>query len=94
MANLTESRAGAVDAADTERRRIERDLHDGAQQRLVSLAMNLGLARATLAHELSGPARQALQEAHQEAKEELPSRASWCADCTRRCSKTAAWTPR
>ena len=71
VANLTESRAGAVDAADTERRRIERDLHDGAQQRLVSLAINLGLARATLAHELSESARQALQEAHEEAKEAL-----------------------
>ncbi|CAO5244518.1 hypothetical protein FAGKG844_350067 [Frankia sp. AgKG'84/4] len=42
--DLTESRAGLVDAADAERRRIERDLHDGAQQRLVSLAVNLGLA--------------------------------------------------
>jgi signal transduction histidine kinase len=71
VANLTESRAATVDAADTERRRIERDLHDGAQQRLVSLAMNLGLARATLARELSEPARQALQEAHEEAKEAL-----------------------
>ena len=71
VANLTESRAATVDAADTERRRIERDLHDGAQQRLVSLAMNLGLARATLADELSEPARRALQEAHEEAKEAL-----------------------
>ena len=71
VAKLTESRAGAVDAADVERRRIERDLHDGAQQRLVSLAMNLGLARATLADELSEPARRALQEAHEEAKEAL-----------------------
>ena len=71
VANLTESRAATVDAADTERRRIERDLHDGAQQRLVSLAMNLGLARATLAPELSEAARQALREAHEEAKEAL-----------------------
>lgn len=46
MAALDESRAGLVDAADDERRRIERDLHDGAQARLVSLAVNLGLARA------------------------------------------------
>ena len=71
VAKLTESRAATVDAADAERRRIERDLHDGAQQRLVSLAMNLGLARATLADELSEPARRALQEAHEEAKEAL-----------------------
>ena len=43
---LTQTRAGVVDAADAERRRLERDLHDGTQQRLVSLAINLGMARA------------------------------------------------
>ncbi|WP_084558189.1 sensor histidine kinase [Hamadaea tsunoensis] len=64
---LTESRAETVDAADAERRRIERDLHDGAQQRLVSLAMNLGLARATLT-EADPQAREALAAAHDEAK--------------------------
>ena len=42
---LEETRAGMVAAADAERRRIERDLHDGAQQRLVSLAMTLGRAK-------------------------------------------------
>jgi signal transduction histidine kinase len=67
---LTESRAGVVDAADAERRRIERDLHDGAQQRLVSLAMNLGLARAELS-DLPEGARQVIAEAHDEAKEAL-----------------------
>jgi signal transduction histidine kinase len=41
------SRSRIVDAADAERRRIERDLHDGAQQRLVALAMRLDQARAT-----------------------------------------------
>jgi signal transduction histidine kinase len=64
---LTESRADVVDAADAERRRIERDLHDGAQQRLVSLAMNLGLARATLA-DTDPRALRALTDAHDEAK--------------------------
>ncbi|TMR94612.1 sensor histidine kinase [Nonomuraea basaltis] len=67
---LTESRAGVIDAADAERRRIERDLHDGAQQRLVSLAMNLGLARATLT-DLPEPAREAIVQAHEEAKQAL-----------------------
>ncbi|MEU4577048.1 histidine kinase [Nonomuraea sp. ATR24] len=67
---LTESRAGVIDAADAERRRIERDLHDGAQQRLVSLAMNLGLARATLT-DLPEPAREAIEHAHEEAKQAL-----------------------
>ena len=41
------SRARIVEAGDVERRRIERDLHDGAQQRLVALAMRLDQARAT-----------------------------------------------
>jgi signal transduction histidine kinase len=67
---LSESRAGVVDAADAERRRIERDLHDGAQQRLVSLAMNLGLARENLAG-LPPEARRVIAEAHDEAKEAL-----------------------
>lgn len=64
---VTESRAGVVDAADAERRRIERDLHDGAQQRLVSLAVNLGLARMTLT-DLPEDARRVIDEAHREAK--------------------------
>jgi signal transduction histidine kinase len=59
-----------VDAADAERRRIERDLHDGAQQRLVSLAMNLGMARENLS-DLPEPARQVIADAHEEAKAAL-----------------------
>ncbi|MGN9786160.1 histidine kinase [Nonomuraea sp. ZG12] len=43
---LTESRAAAVDAQAAEVRRIERDLHDGAQARLISMRMNLGLAKS------------------------------------------------
>ncbi|MEU6589759.1 histidine kinase [Streptomyces sp. NPDC046881] len=68
--DLTESRAGLVAAVDAERRRIERDLHDGAQQRLVSLAVNLGLARATLG-DLPEDARRVIDEAHREAKETI-----------------------
>ena len=45
---LRASRARIVEAADAERRRLERDLHDGAQQRLVSLALNLRLAGSKL----------------------------------------------
>jgi signal transduction histidine kinase len=65
---LTETRAGAVDAAQDELHRIERDLHDGAQARLVALAMDLGMAEKKLledpetGRELIGEARtQALQ---------------------------------
>jgi signal transduction histidine kinase len=48
LAELQASRARLVEAAATERRRIERNLHDGAQQRLVSVAFALGLARSRL----------------------------------------------
>ncbi|MFE4600521.1 sensor histidine kinase [Kitasatospora indigofera] len=65
--DLAESRAGVVDAADAERRRIERDLHDGAQQRLTSLAMNLGLARRTL-KDVPPEAMQVIVDAHEEAQ--------------------------
>ena len=64
--SLARSRADLVAAADAERRRIERDLHDGAQQRLVSLAMNLGMARERFAAEPE-PVRQAIAAAHDEA---------------------------
>jgi signal transduction histidine kinase len=67
---LETSRAAAVDSAEAERRRIERDLHDGAQQRLVALAMGLGTARERLeADPESG--RQLVAEAHEEAKAAL-----------------------
>nr|QEO73610.1 sensor histidine kinase [uncultured bacterium] len=48
MRELARSRTRLVDAFETERRRIERDLHDGAQQRLVTLIMRLGLAELEL----------------------------------------------
>ena len=64
---LTESRSYAVDAALAERRRIERDLHDGAQQRLVALAMDLGMAKIKMESDPEA-ARRLVDEAHQEAK--------------------------
>jgi signal transduction histidine kinase len=48
LAELQASRARLVEATDAERRRIERNLHDGTQQRLVSIAMSLGLLEAKL----------------------------------------------
>jgi signal transduction histidine kinase len=66
LESLTRSRAAIVAATDAERRRIERDLHDGAQQRLVSLAMNLGMTRARFS-DAPEPVRQAIAEAHEEA---------------------------
>ena len=52
QAELTASRARIVTTADETRRRIERDLHDGAQQRLVSLALQLRAAQAAVPPEL------------------------------------------
>jgi signal transduction histidine kinase len=67
--HLTQARTGAVDAADAERRRLERDLHDGTQQRLVALAMNLGMARVQA--QTAEQAHEALAEAHEDAKAAL-----------------------
>jgi signal transduction histidine kinase len=59
---LETTRAGAVDVQDSDLRRIERDLHDGAQARLVALGMNLGLAEQRLAADPEG-ARDLVAEA-------------------------------
>ncbi len=67
---LKESRARGVDSAETERRRIERDLHDGAQQRLLALAVDLGRARAKMDEDPAG-ARELVEHAHEEAKATL-----------------------
>ncbi|MGC4108591.1 MAG: sensor histidine kinase [Thermomicrobiales bacterium] len=64
---LTESRNAVMRAMHLERRRIERDLHDGAQQRLVNLAMELGLAREKMNTDVEA-ARKLLDESHEDAK--------------------------
>ena len=67
VAELAERRQGAVDAAAQERLRIERDLHDGVQPRLVNLAMTLGLARTAIRTD-PDRAERLVGEAHAEAK--------------------------
>jgi signal transduction histidine kinase len=62
-AEVTASRARVVAAADQARRRIERDLHDGAQQRLVSLALQLRAAQAAMPPELGAQLDDAVAEA-------------------------------
>ena len=75
LEDLRASRARIVEAADDERRRIERNLHDGTQQRLVSISMALGLAEAKLksdpaaAGAVFGEARQGLSAALEELRE-------------------------
>jgi signal transduction histidine kinase len=73
VAELEASRAKAVEAAMAERRSLERDLHDGAQQRLVALSLQLGIVQARLAKDPAA-AGEALQAARSElalALEEL-----------------------
>ncbi|MFJ6639209.1 sensor histidine kinase [Streptomyces sp. NPDC091406] len=67
MMDLEDSRSRMVDAAEQERQRIERDLHDGAQQRLLSVAMNLGRAKSRFDQD-PVKARRLLVTAHEEAK--------------------------
>ncbi len=67
---LTRSRARLVDAFEAERRRIERDLHDGAQQQLVALTMTLGLAELELRGQDSGAAP-LVSRARDEARQAL-----------------------
>jgi len=64
---LAQTRAGAVDAAAAELQRIERDLHDGAQARLVALALDLGMAEERFERDPEG-ARELVEKARGEAK--------------------------
>ena len=67
---LTQTRVATVDSVEVERRRIERDLHDGPQQRLVAIAMDLGMARERLGRDPDG-ARELLDKAHAASKEAI-----------------------
>ncbi|MFJ4467657.1 sensor histidine kinase [Streptomyces sp. NPDC089424] len=68
VVELARSRVRLVEAFEAERRRIERDLHDGAQQRLVAVTMALGLARLDVP---PGPLADQLTKAHEEAGKAL-----------------------
>ncbi|MBB4957266.1 sensor histidine kinase [Micromonospora polyrhachis] len=67
LVEVSRSRARLVAAFEAERRRIERDLHDGAQQRLVGLTLQLGLARLDLPP--GSASAQAVATAHEQAKQ-------------------------
>jgi signal transduction histidine kinase len=69
LVEVTRSRARLADAFELERRRIERDLHDGAQQRLVALTVALGLARLDLPP--GSAATQQVAAAHEQARQAL-----------------------
>ncbi|MEU2111801.1 histidine kinase [Streptomyces sp. NPDC019507] len=65
ITQLATTRAGVLSAVDDERTRIERDLHDGVQQRLVALGMLLGRARRSRDPERAG---ELLRQAHEESR--------------------------
>jgi signal transduction histidine kinase len=65
--HLRDARQRIIAAADAERRRIERDLHDGAQQRMVAVAVTLGLAETKMASDPDGAAK-LIAEAREEAQ--------------------------
>jgi signal transduction histidine kinase len=69
LEELRGSRARIVEVAQEERKRLERNLHDGAQQRLVALSMELGLLGAQLGPE--APERERLEQARSEIAESL-----------------------
>jgi signal transduction histidine kinase len=71
VADLRLSRVRLVDAFETERRRIERDLHDGVQQRLVALTMTLGRAELDLAEGAGGQGLDLVRRAHEQAEAAL-----------------------
>ncbi|MCF2531398.1 histidine kinase [Yinghuangia sp. KLBMP8922] len=66
LVEVTRSRSRLADAFAAERRRIERDLHDGAQQQLLALTLELGLARLDLPAD--SPAAESVARAHDQAK--------------------------
>lgn len=66
LVEVSRSRRRLVDAFEAERRRIERDLHDGAQQRLISLILQLGLAKVEMPPD--APGTESVANAHEQAE--------------------------
>ena len=71
VADLEQRRATAVDDSAALLRQVERDLHDGAQIRLATMAMNLGMAREKLGNDADPEVRELVDAAHQGAKDAL-----------------------
>ena len=89
--DLTRTRAAAADVQAAELQRIERDLHDGAQARLVAVTMELGRARERLDDDPE-LARELVESAHREAAAAIVELRELVAASTRRCWPTAAST--
>ena len=82
--DLRTARQRIIAAADAERRRIERDLHDGAQQRMVAVAVTLGLAESRFASDPESSLK-LIAQARVEAQAARRSCASLRAASTRPC---------
>ncbi len=93
QAQLRDSRARVVASADEARRRIERDLHDGAQQRLVTLALQLRMTQAVVPADLADLGAD-LERVSAGLTSALDDCASTPAASIPPCSPSAAWTRR
>ena len=90
---LAASRARIVEAGDAERRRLERNLHDGAQQRLVSVAIDLRVISATLAKDPEKARASSCRRPRSSSPRGSTTCASSRAASTRPCSPTAGSGP-
>ena len=93
-ADLQASRRRLVTTADAERKRIERDLHDGAQQHLVALAVGIRLVRDSLATATRPRTSSCSTSSTAASASRSPSCATWRTASTRRCCATPAWRRR
>ena len=91
LAELRTSRARLVAASDAERRRLERDLHDGAQQRLVGLTLAMRLMRRSWSATAARRSPRRSQPPTRSCVARSTSYASWHRGSTRRSSPTTDW---
>ena len=91
---LRESRARIVASGDAERRKVERNLHDGAQQHLVALAVNLRLTRDIIVDDQEAGLEMLDVARRARCRRRSRSCASWRTASTRRSSSTAGWSRR
>ena len=90
LEELRGSRARVIEAGQKERQRLERNLHDGAQQRLIALSLELSLLEKQLADDPEAATR--LDRARREIAVSLDElREPWRAGCTRRYSAGMGW---
>ena len=90
---LRRSRSAVLDVEASELSRIERDLHDGAQQRLVALSIDLGRAGERIDADPQG-AKELVRASQEQARQASPRSASWCAGSPpRSCSTEGSCRP-